>query len=133
MGGDARRVATAEQRERFNAARTAGGLCAACGRSLGDDEPVYIEQMMVDLNSLAAPGGRWSRNVVRRDAPLGRECASPAFVARTAGRTPEACAGCGRPMYYAKDRTARRRAICSRDCRNRADAAARSPRTGGRR
>ena len=51
-----RQVTTAEGRERFNAARTDGGLCAACGRALGDDEPVYIGQVVLDLNALAPPG-----------------------------------------------------------------------------
>jgi len=120
------RVTMEEERERFNAARERGGLCAACGRALGEGEPVYIEQMLMDLNALAAPGMCWNRKVVPRDAPLGVECASPELLARLEGRAPEQCGGCGRPVYYAKHRAGRQRALCSRTCRDRAYGAARS-------
>ena len=125
MSDQLRRVATAEERERFNAAREHGGLCAACGRSLAPDEPVYIDQVVVDRNALAPPGARWGVRLVPRDAPLGVECVPAELLVRLEGRTPERCAGCGRPVYYAKDRAQRRRATCSDACRNRADRAAR--------
>jgi hypothetical protein len=121
MSDGLRRVRTPEERDRFNAARSRGGLCAACGRALGDDEPVYIERMLLDRAGFSAPGMQWSRKTVPRDAPLGAECAAPAFVARTEGRTPERCAFCGRPVYYAKDRPGRQRALCSMRCHKRAD------------
>jgi hypothetical protein len=118
------RITTAEELARFNAAREGGGCCAACGRILSGDEPVYIEQMLLDRNAFASSGARWSQVLVRRDAPLGSECVSPALLIRLEGRAPEQCEACGRPVYYAKTRAQRRRAICSHVCRNRADRAA---------
>jgi hypothetical protein len=120
-----RQVTTAEERERFNAAKAKGGLCAACGRVLGVSEPVYIGQMLMDRNAFASSGVRWGQALGRRDAPLGAECVSPELLAWLERRTPERCAACGRPVYYAKVRAQRRRAICSYACRNRADRAAR--------
>jgi hypothetical protein len=64
-------------------------------------------------------------STLRVQAPVGRECASPETLARTAGREPERCAGCGRGVLYRETRGDRRRAFCSRDCRNRAAATAR--------
>lgn len=125
MSDQPHRITTEAERERFNAARDVGGLCAACGRTLGDDEPVYIDQMLLDRNAFAASGVRWGQALVRRDAPLGAECASPELLAHLERRTPERCAGCGRAMYYAKVRAQRRRAVCSYACRTRADRAAR--------
>jgi hypothetical protein len=120
MTDDTPRITTDEERERFNAAKSRGGLCTVCGRALADGEPVYIEQVAVDRKPLTAPGTRWSQRTVYRDAPLGAECASPKFLAETQRRPPEECASCGRPVYYARDRAGRRRAICSRDCSYRA-------------
>ena len=126
MSRHVHRVTTEEGRERFNAAKEAGGLCAVCGRVLDDGEPVYIEQVALDRKPLTAPGARWSRETIYRDAPLGAECASPGFLARTQGRTPERCETCGRPVYYAKERAGRRLALCSRRCSRRAGEAASS-------
>jgi hypothetical protein len=123
MSDDPRRLTTDEARERFHAAVVRGGLCAGCGRGLGTDDAVYIEPIAIALKPLTAPGAGWSRETVRRDAPLGWECTSPAFLARVAGREPERCAGCGRPVYYAKERAARHRATCSRRCVPRAGGA----------
>jgi hypothetical protein len=119
------RVTTTEERERFNRAREDGGLCAACGKTLGDDEPVYIDQVLLDRNAFAASGARWGQALVPRDAPLGAECVSPKLLARLDGRESERCEGCGRPVYYAKERAQRRRAACSQACRNHAERAAR--------
>jgi len=47
------------ERERFNAAREDGGLSAACGRALADDESVYIGQMVLDPKAFAFPAARW--------------------------------------------------------------------------
>ena len=127
------RLTTDAQRERFNAAKDAGGLCATCGRALDAGELVYIEPVAVERKPLTAPGARWPERPAIRDAPLGAECASPGFLARSAGQTPEPCVGCSRPMHYAKDRAVRQRALCSRDCRNRAYAAERAARTEGTR
>ena len=110
------RFATDDQRGRLYAAKTNGGLCAACGRPLDEGEPVYIEPVAVERKPLAAPGARWRRATAHRDAPLGAECASGGFLAWTVGREPERCEGCGRPVYYAKQRAARQRASCSVRC-----------------
>ena len=80
MDRDARRVLTEEARTRLFAARHAGGLCAGCGRALAADEPVW-----------------WARFALRgaygwisyQSGPVGRECASPAFLQETAGQEPE--------------------------------------------
>ena len=120
MSNDVRHLTTDEGRERFARAQTYGRLCAACGRSLGDGETVYVQQIMVDLKSFAMAGVQWSRKTIYRDAPLGAECASPTFLARTEGREPEHCAGCGRPMHYAKVRAQRQQALCSKRCSGRA-------------
>src|SRR4051812_18356749 len=120
MSADVRRVTTTQEHDRFNAAGARGGLCAAGGKALDPREAVYVEQMMLDLTALAPPRVQWFRGEVRRDAPLGLECASPEFVARTAGQTPERCKHCGRPVYYAKQRAGRQRAACSEHCRKRA-------------
>ena len=120
MSDDPRRLVTEEQRERLYAARYRGGLCAACGRVLVEGEPVYIDQVLVDRKPLAAPGAGWTRATGLREAPLGEECASPAFLARTRERPPERCEWCERPMYYATQRAGRRRALCSKRCLERA-------------
>ena len=125
MSDDVRRLTTDAERERFAVARQRGGLCAACGRVLADDEPVYIGQIVLERKPLATPGAWRPQRSAYRDAPLGRECASPAFVARTAGREPEPCEHCGRPVYYEIERAGRRRTVCSRRCHSRANKAAR--------
>jgi hypothetical protein len=133
VSDDPRRVTTVEERDRFNAAKEHGGLCAVCGKTLADDETVYIEQMAIDLNAFAPSGAQWSRKAVYRDAPLGVECASPGFLARTKGREPERCEHCGRSVYYAKERAGRQRAVCSRRCSHRAGKVVRSPMREGSR
>ena len=120
MSDRVHRVTTEEGRERLSIARHRGGMCAACGRTLGDDEPVYIERVAFDRKPLTAPGAWWFRPTVFRDAALCAGCASPGLLARTTGRTPEPCEHCGRPMYYAKARAQRQRAMCSKRCHNRA-------------
>ena len=122
MSDGLRRLTTDAERERFAVAKYRGGLCAACGRALADDEPVYIGRVALE-RKLLARGMRWARRPAYRDAPLGRECASPAFVARTAGREPDPCEHCGRPVYYELERAGRQRTVCSRRCHSRADKA----------
>lgn len=126
MSDGRRRLTTDEERARFAVATMQGGICVGCGRELGADDTVYVEQVAVDLKPLTAPGAGWSRKTVYRDAPLGRECASPAFLARMAGRESERCVGCDRPMYYAKERAHRFRATCSKRCNTRVTMAERS-------
>jgi hypothetical protein len=116
MSGDVRRLATDEQRDRLFKARHRGGLCAGCGRALAESEPVYLERFVFRQ---VGP----SRLTIQ--APVCRDCASPDTLARMVGREPERCAGCGRAVFYPKVRGDRQRALCSRDCRNRAAAAAR--------
>jgi len=119
MSDGRRHLTTDEERARFAVATTQGGICVGCGRELGADDAVYVEPVAVDLKPLTAPGAGWDRKTVYRDAPLGWECASPAFLARMAGRESERCAGCDRPVYYAKERAQRLRTTCSKRCRNR--------------
>jgi len=111
VSDDVRRLTTDEQRERFQAARRRGGLCAACGRTLGDDEVVYIESFTI--------GGTYA------SGPVGIECASAELLRDAKDREPEQCAGCGRGMHYRLADSRRRRALCSRNCANRAEAAKR--------
>ena len=120
MSDDPRHLTTEEQRERLYRARYRGGLCTACGRALDDGEPVYIAPVAVDRKPLVAPGAGWTRATGLREAPLGEECASPAFLAWTRERPPERCEWCERPMYYATQRAGRRRAFCSKRCLDRA-------------
>jgi hypothetical protein len=117
------RIETDEQREWLRAAQYRGGLCAACGRVLRDDEPVYVGRVAIVRKQLAASGARWFQRAAYRDARLGEECASPEFLARTRGHEPEMCEGCGRPVYYEVGREGRRRASCSKRCANRASGA----------
>src|SRR5215217_6115541 len=80
-------VTTDEQRAWLSAARRCGERCAACGRPLAADEPVYVEHFMLTL-------------MVPVEASIGAECASSGLLAETGGRDPERCAGCCRPIYY---------------------------------
>jgi len=117
MNNDApRRLATDEQRDRLFTARHRGGLCAACGRALAEAEPVFMERFVFR---------QVGPSTLRIQAPVCRACASPDTLDRMAGREPERCAGCGRAVFYPKVRGGRQRALCSRDCRNRAAAATR--------
>jgi hypothetical protein len=125
MSDDPRHLTTDEQRERFAAAKERGGLCAGCGRILGEREPVYIEQVAIERKALAAGGAGWGKATTYRDAPLCEGCTSATFLSRARGRPPEACVGCGRPVYYAKLRAGRQRASCSHRCSNRVNRPAR--------
>ena len=120
MSDGARHLTTDEDRARFTRATIYGGLCTGCGRTLSDDEAVYIEPIAVDRKPLTGLGTGWSTKTVKRVAPLGWECASPAFLAQMAGREPEVCEGCARPLYYAVQRESRQRSSCSRRCLSRA-------------
>lgn len=48
MTDDAQRPLTEEERARIQEARRSGGLCARCGRTLGADEPVWLELATTD-------------------------------------------------------------------------------------
>jgi len=91
-------------------AQREGGICAACGRVLAADEPVWRER-------LASRRG-WSAyfQPAYRRALVGRECAARETLEASEGREPVACAGCGRRMHYPVAQN-RRATVCSRGCR----------------
>jgi len=108
------RVVTEEQRERLRAARRSGGMCAACGKTLGDDEVAYLERFLLGVRVLS--GSHVVTYASDAYAPVGAECASAAFLEQTAGTEPERCARCGRGMYDQRRRSPRRQAFCSKRC-----------------
>jgi hypothetical protein len=114
MPNDLRRLTTEAEREWLHLARRRGGLCAACWRPLGDDEPVCWERFMVDIDRSAMTGLGHYATIL--EAPVGTECASSDFLREVEGQDPERCAGCGRQVYYRTPRALRRRALCSRRC-----------------
>jgi hypothetical protein len=109
-----RHLTTEGQRERFHEARRAGGMCAACGRTLRSDEVVYVEPFTL------GPADGWATGAY---GPVGQECAAPEFVMQTVDREPERCVGCSRPMYYRVAHARRQQAVCSRRCRGQSVAA----------
>ncbi len=105
MRDQAQRPLTEDERARIHAARSAGGLCAGCGRALAAGEPVWIELVVVN------PAG-----AIRWLAPLGRECASPVFLRETEGRGAVPCAACDRGVYSRSADPRRVATVCSRRC-----------------
>jgi len=108
---DERRRPTEEERDAtIFAAKKEGGICAACGRVLSTDEPVWQRRLEVrrDWGSYFSETHRW--------AFVGRECAAPETLEASEGRAPAACEGCGRGMHYAVARR-RRATVCSPRCR----------------
>ena len=116
-----RRIVTQEQSERLHAARKTGGMCAACGRTLGVGETVYQEQFLIGAKRLHGRDVLVYASIAA--GPVGSECASAEFLEQTVETEPERCAWCGRGVYYRQQRSARRQAICSRQCASRAGAA----------
>ena len=116
MRDEPHRLLTDEQRDWLHVAKNRGGHCAACGRALDAGEPVYFQRFVF-----------WQVGPTRltTQAPVGRECVSSRTLARATDQEPERCAGCGRDVFYRQARGDRRRAFCSRACRNRAAAATR--------
>jgi len=110
VNDEVRRLRTEEQAERFYLARRRGGACAACGRELEHDEPIYVERFE-DVR------GQWPHRV---RGPVGIECASDELRNDAMSRDPERCVGCRRPMYFGVESVRRRRTTCSQPCRNRA-------------
>ncbi len=92
-------------------AQREGGICAACGRVLAADEPVWRERM--------ASRAAWSSyfGTARRWALVGRECATPEILEANEGQEPVACLGCGRGIHYAGALASRRSTVCSGRCR----------------
>jgi hypothetical protein len=107
MSSEPRRLTTEEHRERLYAARYRGGLCALCGRTLDEGEPVYWERFAI---------GKDGGVISRPQAPVASECASQWLVDEKRDEAPEPCAGCDRPVFYAQPSPARRRAVCSTSC-----------------
>ncbi len=91
-----RRVANAEEPDAaILKAQKDGGICAACGRELSADEPVWRRRVASRLgwSSHFSEAYRW--------VFVGRECAAPEAVEASEGATPVACAGCGRGLHVA--------------------------------
>ena len=108
---DERRVPNHEEPDAvIMKAQKEGGICAACGRELSADEPVWRRRMASRLGwgSHFRPASRW--------AFVGRECAAPEVVRESEGGEPAACGGCGRGMHYPVARN-RRATVCSARCR----------------
>lgn len=98
------------RRAMIHAARRFGELCAGCGRTLADDEPVWWASF-----ALRGVYGRLSH----RRGPVGRECAPTELLRETEAEGTEACAGCGRGVHYGAADRPRDLAVCSRWCRSR--------------
>ncbi len=107
---DARRVLTEEERARIQEAKRNGRLCALCGRALAEGETIWLE--WIAIHGEYGGVSRWL-------APVGAECASPAFRTATEREQPEPCAGCGRGVYYHSTSPRRRVVLCSRRCAGR--------------
>ena len=92
-------------------AKKEGGICAACGRVLAADEPVWRERLVsrAAWSSYFGPAHRW--------ALVGRECATPEILEANEGQEPVACLGCGRGIHYAGALASGRSTVCSRRCR----------------
>jgi hypothetical protein len=104
MSGDARRVLGQADVARLFAARSMGGTCAACGRALAGDEPIWMERLdIVDAG----------RRVGSYRAPVGRECASPELVRES---ETAACLSCGRGIHYGPTPRPRDLVLCSKRC-----------------
>jgi hypothetical protein len=111
-----RRLTTDDQRQWLFRAKQHGGLCAACGRSLRDDEAVYLELVEVELK--VSSSWSWKTATAKRDAPLGEECASQELVERASRASIDPCEGCGRPVFHGVDHAGRRHTACSKRCLN---------------
>ena len=95
-------LTTDEQREQLYAARQRGGVCAACGRTLTDGEPIYWEWFILDRTAYEA-------------GPVGAECASPEVLQEADDQEAVHCTGCGRRIYLGAYTLPPQRA-CSRYC-----------------
>jgi len=96
--------------ERLLEAKHDGGLCAACGRMLDADEPVWNRRLQIrrTWDVYFAETVRWGL--------VDRECATPEVLEASEGRETVACKGCGRAMHYTPAQM-RRAAVCSARCR----------------
>ena len=110
MHDDSRPMTHDERDAAIFEAKKEGGICAACGRVLSTDEPVWQRRLDVrrDWGSYFSETHRW--------AFVGRECAAPDALEESEGREPVACEGCGRGMHYPVARRLRA-TVCSERCR----------------
>jgi hypothetical protein len=111
---DGVRTLTAEMRLRLAEAKTHGGLCVWCGRTLADDEAVHLERFLVEMRKVRATDARPSPTYVT--APIGIECLPPESLHDGRWLPIEPCAGCDRPVYHRARRANRRQSLCSRKC-----------------
>ena len=90
-----RRLLSDEAWARIVEAKRDGGICAACGRVLSDDEPVWRLRVASRLG--------WSSHFSQtyRWVFVGRECATPETVEASDGGTPVPCGRCGRGLHVA--------------------------------
>jgi hypothetical protein len=121
VSDDVRQMKTHEQRALLGLAKRRGGLCGACGRTLGPEDAVWFERFWVGMRLFRDPTCKDAQ--VFWEAPVGIECASPAFVARMEGAEPEVCGGCGRGIHVDVERENRGPACCSMRCRARVNKA----------
>ena len=110
MYDDSRPMTDDERNAAIFAAKKEGGICAACGRVLSADEPVWRRR----LESRAGWGPHFEP--AYRWVFVGRECATSEAVEASEGRAPVACAGCGRGLHAAVGPGLRATA-CSTRCR----------------
>ena len=115
MSDNVRRLTTDDERERLRVAKDLGGLCAVCGRTLGERERVYIRRVVIGTRLFGDPRG--SGSSVFAESPVGAECAPPGLVTGDGGRDPAPCVGCGRHVSHAVRRPRRGRVACSLLCR----------------
>ncbi len=93
---DERRVPNHDERDAIIIeAQREGGICAACGRVLSDDEPVWRLRVASRLgwSSHFRPASRW--------VFVGWECATPEALEASDGVAPSPCGGCGRGLHVA--------------------------------
>ena len=105
---------TEQQVALMHGARENGGLCAWCGRALGNEETVYVERFLVGD---ARPGqrNRGAHHSVAW-APVGAECASRDLLEQSSGREPDRCSACGRGVVEHTRRAVQKDTSCSRRC-----------------
>ena len=99
------------RRAQFLWARTQGGICGVCGRTLSADEPVWRVPLVVGPGYVIAQ--------VSRLVPVGRECVPPDLVRATEGQELARCASCNRGVYHPSSTRRRPRAFCCERCRQR--------------
>ncbi len=121
MSDDVRRMTTDEEREQLRMAKELGGLCAVCGRTLGEGERVYIRRVAIGTRLFGDPSRPGTS--VFAEAPVGAECAPPDLVAEGSECNPMPCVGCGRHVIHAVKHPRRRQVACSLRCRRSAGGA----------